>query len=257
MRDITTYTSDLYHSVRENQHHFDENYIKLRKELSSWIPSKVQKRSGIKQFIAKDTLQDSIIEFDDGQTLSRIDHVIICTGYMFNFHFLEHLHFDEGTKTKLGNDAPSDDRVLVKSGSQVYNLHKDIFYIPNPTLSFVGVPFHIATFSFFEFQALAVARSYARRAKLPSTEAMRQEWQDRLQKKGDGREFHALGAELEQEYIQDIVTWLNKDSAIHGGEPVKGHESWWFDVKKNALQELRKKLHIQNWDVSAGTRLSV
>jgi hypothetical protein len=28
-------------------------------------------------------------------------------------------------------------------------------------------------------------------------------------------------------------------------------------VKKNALQELRKKLHIQNWDVSAGTRLSV
>jgi hypothetical protein len=246
MRDIASYTNDLYQSIRETEHHFDEKYLQLRKELSSWVPAKVQRRSGIKQFISKETFHDSVVEFDNGEKLTGIDHIIICTGYMFNFHFLEHLHYDEGTKTKFSGQVPSDEHVLVKSGSQVYNLHKDMFYIPNPTLSFVGVPFHIATFSFFEFQALAVARAYGKRALLPNSETMRQEWDARLKKKGGGREFHALGAELEQEYIQEIVTWLNRDSAIYGGEQVKGHESWWFDVKKNALQELRKKLNIQN-----------
>ncbi|KAI8576726.1 hypothetical protein K450DRAFT_291058 [Umbelopsis ramanniana AG] len=242
MRDIASYTNDLYQAVRDSQHHFDEKYLQLRKELSSWVPAKVQGRKGIKQFIAKDTLQNSIIEFDDGQTLTGIDHIIICTGYMFNFHFLDHLHRDEATHRKFGSAVPTDDHVLVKRGDQVYNLHKDIFYIPNPTLSFVGVPFHIATFSFFEYQAFAVARAYSKRAALPDTATMRQEWNDRLQKKGGGREFHALGAELEQEYIQDILSWLNRDSAIYGGSVIKGHDSWWFDVKSNALAELKKKM---------------
>ncbi|CAO3695362.1 unnamed protein product [Umbelopsis ramanniana] len=245
MRDIASYTKNLYQAVRDSQHHFDEKYLQLRKELSSWVPSKVQGRKGIKQFIAKDTLHDSTIEFDDGQTLTGVDHIIICTGYMFNFHFLDHLHRDEATHRKFGQAVPTDDRVLVKGGDQVYNLHKDIFYIPNPTLSFVGVPFHIATFSFFEYQAFAVARAYSKRALLPDTAAMRQEWNDRLQKKGGGREFHALGAELEQQYIQDILSWLNRDSAVYGGSLIKGHDTWWFDVKSNALAELKKKMKTQ------------
>ncbi|KAG2185730.1 hypothetical protein INT43_002165 [Umbelopsis isabellina] len=245
MRDIAGYANNVYHSIRESHHNYDEKYLALRKELSSWIPSKVQHRVGIKHFLAKDNVQNSIIEFVDGEIITDIDHIIICTGYMFNFHFLENLHSDEATKAKFGDAAvPPDDRVLVKSGGQIYNLHKDIFYIPNPTLSFVGVPFHIATFSFFEFQALAVARAYGKRARLPDESSMRAEWNERLKQKGDGREFHALGAELEQEYIQNILAWLNRDGAIYGAETLKGHESWWFEVKKNALPELRKKLNI-------------
>lgn len=244
MRDIAGHANNVYQSVRESHHNYDEKYLALRKELSSWIPSKVQHRVGIKRFLAKDTVQNSIIEFVDGQIITDIDHIIICTGYMFNFHFLEDLHSDEATKAKFGDTVPSDDRVLVKSGEQVYNLHKDIFYIPNPTLSFVGVPFHIATFSFFEFQALAVARAYGKRARLPDANSMRAEWNEKLKQKGHGREFHALGAELEQEYIQDILAWLNRDGAMYGAETLEGHESWWFEVKKNALPELRRKLNI-------------
>lgn len=137
---------------------------------------------------------------------------------------------------------PSSDRVLVKQdGSQLYNLHKDIFYIPNPTLSFVGVPFHIATFSFFEFQSYAIARVYSQSAYLPSEELMRKEWQDRLKCKGAGREFHALGAELEQEYIQDIVNWVNTDGKQLNKKVLQGHSKEWFDVKEHAFEALRKE----------------
>jgi hypothetical protein len=50
-------------------------------------------------------------------------------------------------------------------------------------LSVVGIPFHIATFSLFEFQEYAVARGYFKSAHLPTEKVTREEWHER-------REFH-------------------------------------------------------------------
>ncbi|KAI8331593.1 hypothetical protein BC941DRAFT_403707 [Chlamydoabsidia padenii] len=238
-RDIGDRCNIIYQSVRESNHGFDEKYRAFREEVKTWLPSNVQRVSSINTIHFQQDQQDpstSIIELQDGTRLTGVDAIVICTGYLFNYHFLQDLHDDDANKS-----IPTD-RVLVnRQGSQLLNLHKDIFYIPNPTLSFVGVPFHIATFSFFEFQAYAVARVYSHTAFLPLPDVMRLEWADRLKRKGAGREFHALGAELEQEYINDIVSWVNSDGARFGKTRLEGHSQVWFDVKDKAFAALRSE----------------
>ncbi|KAF1807160.1 hypothetical protein V8B55DRAFT_1017362 [Mucor lusitanicus] len=247
-RDISSHVKTIYNSVRESHHKFDERYLKLREELSKFIPKNVQRVGNIKAFRfsndKEDRIQDAVVELEDGTELTGFDYVIVCTGYVFSFHFLEHLHSDEHVNAKRQFDV-DDKHVLVKDGTQVYNLHKDIFYIPNPTLSFVGIPFHIATFSLFEFQSYAIARVYADAAKLPTEEAMRLEWQERLLQKGGGREFHALGSELELAYIKDITTWVNRDGKALGKPVVEEHDQAWIAVKDQSLVALKKALNIE------------
>ena len=47
----------------------------------------------------------------------------------------------------------SNSSISTHNNQQTHNLHKDIWYIPDPTLAFVGVPYHVATFSLFEFKS--------------------------------------------------------------------------------------------------------
>lgn len=236
--------------MRESTHGFDEKYQAFREEVKTWLPPNVQRVSTLESIDFATTPSTATIKLQDGTSLTGVDAIVICTGYLFNYHFLKHLHAD----AKNNNNNNNNDQILVKQdGSQLFNLHKDIFYIPNPTLSFVGVPFHIATFSFFEFQAYAVARVYSRSAFLPTVDAMRAEWADRLKQKGEGREFHALGAELEQAYIQDIVSWVNTDGARLGKPTLEGHSPVWFEVKDKAFAALRLefKQRLQGVDQEA------
>ena len=86
--------------------------------------------------------------------------------------------------------AEANDTVLVTDGTQVHNLHQDIFYIPDPTLAFVGIPFYTATFSLFEFQAIAVTAFLSGVAQLPSTASLRTEYENRV-KDLDGASTHS------------------------------------------------------------------
>lgn len=248
-RDISSQVKTIYNSVRESNHKFDERYLKLREELSKFVPKNVQRVGNIKTFRFENDkrpkdIQDAVVELEDGTELTGFDYIIVCTGYVFSFHFLENLHSDEYINTKRQSDV-DDKHVLVKDGTQVFNLHKDIFYIPNPTLSFVGIPFHIATFSLFEFQSYAIARVYADAAKLPTEKGMRLEWQERLLQKGAGREFHALGSELELAYIKDITTWVNRDGKPLGKRAVEEHNQAWIEIRNQSLTALKKALNIE------------
>lgn len=246
-RDISGHVKNLYNSVRKSDHKFDERYLKLREELSKFVPKNVKRVGNIKSFGSissnSDNIEDGVVELEDGTKIEGLDYIILCTGYVFSFHFLENLHSDDhiNDKRELNVD---DEHVLVKDGSQVFNLHKDIFYIPNPTLSFVGIPFHIATFSLFEFQSYAVSRVYSGAAKLPAEKNMRDEWHKRELQKGSGREFHALGSELELAYIDDILKWVNKDGGLLGKKIIEGHDQDWIDIRNRSLSELKKTLNI-------------
>jgi hypothetical protein len=95
----------------------------------------------------KPSLEDAhlplIVHLKSGQKLCGIDGIIICTGYHITLPFLQEYHDDETSP------ADANETVLVTDGTQVHNLHKDIFYIPDPTLVFVGVPYYTATFTLF------------------------------------------------------------------------------------------------------------
>ena len=173
------------------------------------------------------------VTLKDGTVLRDIHQVLACTGYHCSYPFLRELHRD----TMAAQDA--DNHVLVTDGTQMHNLHKDIFYIPYPTLSFVGVPYFGATLSLFEFQAIALAAVYAGRANLPSKGAMREAYRERLQRKGLGKKFHSVLGE-EVNYVRDLVDWINEDGAAQGAKAVEGHTQSWRAAHANQVQRLRE-----------------
>lgn len=126
--------------------------------------------------------------------------------------------------------AEANDQVLVTDGTQVHNLHEDIFYIPDPTLAFVGIPFYTATFSLFEFQAIAVAAFLSGVAQLPSTASLRTEYENRIKEKGLGRSFHSL-KDQEQPYVEKLIKWVNTGRIERGLSLIEGHTQTWITEK--------------------------
>jgi hypothetical protein len=162
--------------------------------------------------------------------------VVVATGYITSYPFLPELHSDTTPITGAGEGI-----VVTSDGEMAHNLHRDIFYIGDPTLAFVGVPYHVATFSFFDFQAQAVARVFAGKARLPTREEMRKEYEKRVAEKGYGRPFHSLhppGHEVA--YVQDLVDWVNSDGAKLGEPPMLPHSDEW----KRGYDEMKARTRV-------------
>jgi ACS family pantothenate transporter-like MFS transporter len=175
----------------------------------------------------------STITLASGHKLCGVHSVLVCTGYHISYPFLRHYHNDNISATA------ANDTVIVTDGTQVHNLHKDIFYIPDPTLSFIGAPYYTATFTLFEFQAIALAAVLSGRAVLPSKVEMRREYCAKLKRKGAGRHFNSLKDE-EVDYVRDLVAWVNRDADRFGGHIVQGHTEEWHVAKKEQLERLRQ-----------------
>lgn len=164
--------------------------------------------------------------------------MIVATGYITSYPFLPHLHSDAVPATEAGPDL-----VVTAEGDMAHNLHKDIFYIPDPTLAFVGVPYHIATFSLFDFQSQIVARVFAGKAILPPEDGMRKEYRDRLLERGVGRGFHSLrGPGQEVAYVKDLVDWANRDAEALGAGRMEGHPQAWLEGYALMKERMRKLL---------------
>lgn len=170
------------------------------------------------------------VHLKSGERLCDIDNIIICTGYHITLPFLSQYHDDD--------TAPGDanDSILVTDGTQVHNLHKDIFYIPDPTLAFVGIPYYTATFSLFEFQAIAVAAVFSGKASLPGN--MRLEYQQKLELLGSGRKFHSL-KDMEEGYVQELMEWVNASRAGLGLPKIEGHTSTWHEAKAAQAERIK------------------
>ncbi|KAJ6280460.1 major facilitator superfamily domain-containing protein [Bipolaris maydis] len=164
------------------------------------------------------------VTLKSGEKICDIHHVILCTGYHITLPFLPQLHSDNTPVDK------ADDTLVVTDGTQFHNLHKDIFYINDPTLVFVGVPFFTATFTLFEFQAMAVAKVLSGQAKLPSQEAMRSEYNEKIKTKGYGKAFHSL-RDQEEDYVNQLLAWINADLEKAGRDQLNGHSSQWHTAR--------------------------
>lgn len=179
------------------------------------------------------------VTLTNGRVIKDIDRVILCTGYYFSYPFLLNLHED----STLPQDASN--TVLVTDGTQIHNLHKDIFYIPDPTLAFVGVPFYTATFTLFEYQAIVVAAVFSGHAWLPKENTMREEYRKRVDTKGYGRAFHSL-REAQVPYVVELLEWINGQAEVTGAEKIKDYSKWWLEEDKLKLQKMRKRFEVKD-----------
>jgi len=209
---------------------------------ATWLPPNAERVSQVKSFEtpADKSKAPGQVTLVDGTVLNGIGRVVVATGYHNSFPFLLEYHSDTLSREE------ADEKVIVTDGSQVHNLHKDIFYIPDPTLAFIGLPYQVPTFKFFEFQSIAAAAVLSGKAKLPPTEKMRAEYRERVEKRGFGREFHALGKDLTIPYIDELVAWINRDAESTGGEKVKGLSEEWRRESMLGLEKLQRRFEARS-----------
>lgn len=182
------------------------------------LPPSAERVADIASFSLPASPEDSLgpVTLVDGRVLSDIDRVVLCTGYHITVPFLPSLHNDALTPEQ------ADEKILVTDGSQFHNLHRDIFYISDPTLAVVGVPFYTCTFTLFDIQALVVSKVLSGQAWVPNEAEMRKEYNEKVEQKGYGRPFHSLmGAEVP--YVASLVEWVNSQVPTTGGEVMEGH----------------------------------
>ncbi|KAL8915901.1 MAG: hypothetical protein Q9172_006576 [Xanthocarpia lactea] len=176
-----------------------------------------------------------VLRFADGQIVSDVEAIVFCTGYYYSFPFLSSLR-------------PS----LIVSGERVENVYQHIFYIDDPSIAFVGLPFKVIPFRTWEGQAAIVARVWSGRLKLPPKQAMRRWESDRIADRGAERKFHELGKLEDFRYHNDLVDWALQATARVGDKiPRKWSErdAW---VRRNI--PAIKKAFAERGDASHSVR---
>lgn len=214
-------------------------YQNFRRAQSSRAPPKGEKVGAIKAFRvppAGSSMSQGEIEIEDGLTVTGIDAIIWCTGYQYSYPFLSQYHND----THVLNDL-DDETKLVEKGDQVFNLYRDVFYIPDPTLTFIGISVNTSAFSFFEYQSISIARVFSGRAQLPSQPEQRRILAERIAKKGRGKFRHFMGQEGEREYVRDTVEWINRDAEVFGAQPIEGHSKEWLWESDQVAKKIAAK----------------
>lgn len=114
----------------------------------------------------------------NGDRIGGVEALLFCTGYHYRFPFLD------GAGTRVRNN-------------RVRGLYRQLVDIDRPSLAFVGLPFRIVPFPFFQRQARWFARLLAGRFELPPRAARRRALAAELRRnrrRGIAeRHFHRLG----------------------------------------------------------------
>ena len=82
-----------------------------------------------------------------------------------------------------------------------------IFDVEHPTLTFIETLEGIVPFPMAEAQASVIARVWAGRLPLPSTQDMQSWVQSIIDKRGPGRAFHHVSPPLDLAYMREMYHW--------------------------------------------------
>lgn len=168
------------------------------------------------------TIPGSVV-LKGGRELTGIHHVIVATGYITTYPFLGELE-----RPEVAVGAADDEVVVTSDGYTLHNLHKDIFYIPDPTLAFIGMLYNTSTFSLFDFQARVLARIFKGEARLPSREEMARSHRARKAKHKAGEKFHSLALQ-DVAYAEEILEPVNKDLEEAGLPKMVAFDEKWHE----------------------------
>ncbi|KAK0624517.1 thiol-specific monooxygenase, partial [Bombardia bombarda] len=161
-----------------------------------WAPF-LHPHISIKKQIVKMEAATGMILFSDGSTVDGVDHIIFGTGYSFSLPFLPLVQ--ERIKTAY---------------RRLPGVYQHTFDILDPTLTFVGMLGGGFTFKVYEWQAVAVARHLAGRAKTLPTIAEQRAWESkRVAERGGGKNYYSIAPDYEAffEFLRELA-----------GEPATG-----------------------------------
>ncbi|KAK2786672.1 hypothetical protein FQN52_007680 [Onygenales sp. PD_12] len=144
----------------------------------------IQRRSPISRISSANG--DRTIHFEDGTSITNVDHIILGTGYTWSLPFLPGIPI---------------------RNNRIPDLYLHVFHQSDPTLIFIGANAAGFTFKVFEWQAVLAARVLAGRAQLPPLDVQKKWEVDRIAYKGDGVPFTALAPDFEEyfNFVRDLA----------------------------------------------------
>lgn len=198
----------------------------------------------------------------DGRVIEEIHDVLIATGYLTVFPFLGPLLQQPDTALQDADETV----VTTADGRTAHNLHEDIFYIPDPSLAFIGVSHYASTFSLYDFQAQVLAVVFSGKVRLPPRAEMRAEQRRRKDRLLPGIVLNSIFL-LDDFVIARLMRWANKDLVSGGHEPLPGPDAKWWDAFRKEREGARPLLgdlqdnylgtYGVDWQMLASTQFNV
>ncbi|WVF68313.1 hypothetical protein IAT40_003078 [Kwoniella sp. CBS 6097] len=220
--DINPYATTSYLSIRE--HSDDPRAPVSRQTHLTTVPSNTTFIGEIKSFHPVPEgkpISEGKIELLNGSVITRVDQLVMGTGFRYAFPFLPQYHNTSASSVgyrHLPVETESGEQPIVTDGTHLRSLYLDTFYIDQPTIAFQGQNVGIQTFVYGKYAGEAIARVWAGKASLPSHHSMWEHFWNEVKLRGGLRKgFQWFNAKLNKRYLRFFITWLN-DEAIKNGD---------------------------------------
>ncbi|KAK1765378.1 hypothetical protein QBC33DRAFT_544136 [Phialemonium atrogriseum] len=177
-----------------------------------WAPFK-HPHIAVKKEISRLDPQTGRIFFADGTHVDGVDYVVFGTGFTFSLPWLPHVQ--ERIKTAY---------------RRLPGVYQHTWDIEDPTLTFVGMLGGGFTFRVYEWQAVAVARHLAGRARPLPPAAEQRAWErDRAARLRGGKDYYSIAPDYEAFF--ELLRGIAGDPAPGtAGRVLPPFERAWLDV---------------------------
>ncbi|KAK6457567.1 uncharacterized protein RJT20DRAFT_24740 [Scheffersomyces xylosifermentans] len=161
---------------------------------------------------------DRTITTAENEHIKDVDYIIYCTGYLYSIPFL-----------KTYSD-------IITDGNQLHDIYNQIFYIKDPSLTFVALCRNVIPMPLAESQGAIIAKVYSGKLKLPTKEEMQLEYKKELEIRGTGKDFHSIPYPKDVEYYRELQNILDRNGLNKEGlsPPI------WDEKRANDRRDTKK-----------------
>ena len=166
--------------------------------------------------------------FKDG-TSKKVDAVILCTGYVHSFPFME-----ESLKLRTANRLATAD------------LYKGVVWVNNPKLFYLGMQDQWFTFNMFDAQAWYVRDIILGKIAVPDQAARAADVVERVAREDAGEDdYYAI--RYQGDYVQELI-----DETDYPSFDVEGANQAFFEWKKNKKKDIMTFRNLSHKSVMTG-----
>lgn len=119
-------------------------------------------------------LPEGAVEFADDSLEPKVDSIILCHGFDYDFPFLSH-------------------DLVQAQGRSVWPLYLHMFHAEHPSLVFLGIPHSVVPFPLMQIQSILATRVFTGNAALPDVHARREAVQSHRHSLEREKDAHHLG----------------------------------------------------------------
>lgn len=160
------------------------------------------------------------VTFTSGVSISGIECVLCCTGFKYEFSFL-----DESFQCT----------------SKLPSLYQHIFDIANPTLAFVGLLDKTVPWPVSEAQSAVISRIWSRRLNLPSKDSMENWVRGFFYKYSGSQNIIQLRSPYDTAYLNEMLRWAALAEENTGKDSTEDKVPIpWGEIEKSQRQQIPK-----------------